>query len=215
MLGHMSLGIVLILIVLAGYVSNWLNWRYLNYRLTHLLYYIGAFVHESSHALLCIFTLAKVEEFTVFSSQPHVLYRKSKIPFIGNVLISSAPIFGGLLFLYLLNQFLFGNFFAMLTPQANVQSILLSPFSLLGQIGIFHWQSLVMLLLLVNVGAMIGPSLQDMKNMWFFLILLFFVHVPALMDFGLMALALILTNILLQLLLVAIIFLAKRFIARS
>ena len=41
----LSLGLVIVLIVVLGYASNWLNWQFLNYRLTHALYYIGAFVH--------------------------------------------------------------------------------------------------------------------------------------------------------------------------
>ncbi|HXK37514.1 MAG TPA: hypothetical protein VJ579_00385 [Candidatus Paceibacterota bacterium] len=210
----MSLGTILILIVLAGYVSNWLNWRYLNYRLTHYLYYIGAFVHESSHALLCLLTFAKIEEFVVFSEQPHVAYHKSKIPFIGNMLISSAPVFGGLLFLFLLNHFVFGSFFTPVVPDADTRSILMAPLSLLLQLDVFHWQSYAMLLLLLNVGAMIGPSIQDMKNMWFLLILLFFVEIPEFMTFGLVALGLILANILLQILLIFTIWFGGRCIAR-
>jgi hypothetical protein len=75
-------------------------------------------------------------------------------------------------------------------------------------------ESLVMLLLLINVGAMIGPSLQDMKNMWFMLLLLFFVRIPALTEFGLIALSLILANILLQIVLITLFGLSRLFIAR-
>ena len=94
----MSLGIVIVLIAALGYLSNTLNWRYLNFSVIRLLYYIGALVHETSHAVLCILTGAKIEEFTVFSDQPQVVHRPSKIPFLGELLISAAPIAGGLLF---------------------------------------------------------------------------------------------------------------------
>lgn len=211
---YMSLGMILVLVVLLGYLSNWLNWRFLNYRLTHYLYYIGAFVHESSHALACVLTGAKIQEFTVFSPQPHVIYRPSKIHFVGNLLISSAPVFGGLLFLYLLNHFAFNGYFAIVPPEATFEGILWSPFSLLSELRIFHVESLVMLLLLINVGAMIGPSLQDMKNMWFMLLLLFFVRISTLTQFGLVALSLILANIVLQGMLITLIGLARLLIAR-
>lgn len=210
----MSVGIILILVVLSGYVSNWINWKFLNYRITHYLYYVGAFVHESSHALMCLCMLAPIEEFEVLSDQPHVAYRKSRIPFVGNLFISAAPIFGGMLFLFLLNHFVFGNFFTPVIPSFDVQGLLWAPFALLGQLDIIHWQSYVMLLLLINVGAMIGPSLQDMKNMWFLLILLFFVQVPSLEQFGLMAFCLILANIFLQIILIITIGLSRRLIAR-
>lgn len=211
---HMSLGMILVLVVLLGYLSNWLNWRFLNYRLTHYLYYIGAFVHESSHAIACVLTGARIEEFSVFSPQPHVRYRPSKLPFVGNLLISSAPVFGGMLFLYLLNHFAFNEYFAIEVPALSLQGIVLSPLHLLAELRIFHVESLVMLLLLINVGAMIGPSIQDMKNMWFMLLLLFLVRIPTLTGFGLIALSLILANILLQLLLIILIGFSRLLIAR-
>jgi Peptidase M50B-like len=187
-----SLGVVIVFVTLAGYVSNFLNWRYLNYKITRALYYVGAFVHETSHAILCVLTGAKIEEFTVFSDQPRVVHRKSKIPFLGELLISSAPIAGGLLFLFLVNRYLLGNYFTV------SQSIFLEPFALLSQINLLQWQSWVMILLFFNVGAMLGPSLQDLKNAWPMLIILFFVRSPALVVIGLMALGLILVNIFLQ-----------------
>ena len=58
----MNLGVIIILIAAFGYLSNTLNWRYLNFGVIRFLYYIGALVHETSHAVLCIFTGAKIRE---------------------------------------------------------------------------------------------------------------------------------------------------------
>jgi len=202
----LSLGFIILLIVLFGYISNWLNWRYLNYRITHYLYYIGAFVHESSHALLCIITGAKIEEFKVFTSQPHVIHRKSKWPIVGSVLISSAPIFGGLLFLFLVNHFVLGNFFTFNSIDVTSwQSVLNGPLNLIMQMNPIHWQSWVLLLLLVNVGAMLGPSFQDIKNIWLTLIILFFIQSSVLENVGLIALNLILVNIVIQVIVILIV----------
>ena len=55
-----------------------------------------------------------------------------------------------------------------------------------------------MVLLLFNVGAMLGPSTQDLKNVWPMLILLLFVNYPPLAEAGLAALGLIMANIVLQ-----------------
>ncbi|MEI6346067.1 MAG: hypothetical protein WCO79_02435 [bacterium] len=188
----LSLGLVIVLIVVFGYASNWLNWRFLNYRLTHALYYIGAFVHESSHALLCLATGAKIEEFKVFSYQPHVIHRPSKLPIFGAFLISAAPIAGGLVFLYAINHFLLGGYFV---ATGDV-------FAQLAQLNLLHWQSWVMILLCLNAGAMLGPSPQDMKNIWPLLILLFFVQSAFLLSIGLAALSLIVANIVIQLVLI-------------
>ncbi|MFA6158584.1 MAG: hypothetical protein WC763_03095 [Candidatus Paceibacterota bacterium] len=189
----MSLGLVILLIVIFGYASNWLNWRYLNHRIVRLSYYVGTFVHESSHALLCLATGARVVEFKVFSSEPHVVHGTPKLPLIGKPLISSAPIFGGLLFLFLVNHFLFKDAFA-----------LTDPLGLLAQIRPWEWQSWVMILLFLNVGAMLGPSIQDMKNVWPVLILLFFVSSPLLVGLGAVALNLIFVNIAIQLALIVL-----------
>jgi hypothetical protein len=195
-----SLGIIVVLIATFGYLSNTLNWRYLNYGVVRFLYYIGALVHETSHAVLCVFTGAKIEEFTVFSEQPRVVHQKSKLPFLGELLISAAPIAGGLLFLFLVNRYLLGNYFV--PPQVadwhDWRSVVASLTGFLWQINLLRWQSWVMILLLFNAGAMLGPSTQDLKNVWPMLILLFFVHSSTLAGMGLAALFLILANIILQ-----------------
>jgi hypothetical protein len=199
----MNLGLVIILIVVFGYMSNSINWRYLNFKVTQYLYYIGAFVHESSHAILCLLTGAKIYEFKVFSSQPHVTHTKSKIPLVGGFLISSAPIFGGLFFLYIINHFALNDRFSVSHFSDDWLSTLLEPIRLISQMK-FEWQSLVMILLLLNVGAMIGPSMQDIKNIWPMIILSFFVPSSFLINFCLIALSLILLNIIIQLTLILI-----------
>ncbi len=193
----MSLGVVIILITALGYVSNHLNWRFLNYKPVQLLYYIGAFVHEASHALLCLLTGAKIEEFKIFSNQPHVVYRKSRLPILGGALISFAPVAGGLFFLYAVNAYLLGNYFAV--PQfSGIPSLLTEPLRLLSQVDLLHWQSWIMLLLSFNTGAMIGPSTRDLKNVWLVILVLLFVQSAFFANLGLLAASLILVNILIQ-----------------
>jgi hypothetical protein len=195
-----NLGLVILLIVIFGYVSNFLNWRFLNFGAMRLLYYIGAVVHETSHAVLCMLTGAKIQEFTIFSEQPQVVHQRSKLPFLGEVLISFAPIAGGLLFLFLVNHYLLGNYFAVpqISGGANWYAPLSEAFTFVAQINLLQWQSWVMILLFFNVGAMLGPSWQDLKNVWPALILLFFVPLPWLATLGITALSLILVNIILQ-----------------
>ncbi len=190
----MSLGIVIVLIAAFGYLSNTLNWRYLNFGVIRLLYYVGALVHETSHAVLCVFTGAKIREFTVFTEQPRVIHERSKVPFVGELLISAAPIAGGLLFLFLVNHYILGNYFTL--PQ------IVAPLGFLMQINLLQWQSWIMIFLLFNVGAMLGPSTQDLKNVWPMLIILLFISYAPFAAFGLMALSLIMVNIVLQLIVI-------------
>jgi hypothetical protein len=192
----MSLGVIIILITAFGYLSNTLNWRYLNYGVVRLFYYIGALVHETSHAVLCVLTGAKIEEFTVFSDQPRVVHRKSRLPFIGEFLISAAPIAGGLLFLFFVNRYALGNYFTL-------NSVM--PLGLLLQINVLQWQSWVMIVLLFNAGAMLGPSTQDLKNAWPVLIVLLFVNYPPLAGLGFLALYLIIANLIFQIIAILLI----------
>ena len=208
----MSLGIVIILITAFGYLSNTLNWRYLNNGVVRFLYYIGALVHETSHAVLCVLTGATIEEFTVFSDQPRVVHRKSKIPFVGELLISAAPIAGGLLFLFLVNRYLLGNYFIVpqVTDWNSWRIVLSAALQFFLQINMLRWQSWVMILLLINAGAMLGPSTQDLKNVWPALVILLFINYPPLAAIGLVALVLILANIILQSIVILLIVLFHR-----
>jgi hypothetical protein len=202
-----NVGIVIVLITAFGYFSNFLNWRYLNYRFIRLLYYIGALIHETSHAIVAILTGAKIEEFKVFSEQPRVVHQRSKIPILGEFLISVAPIAGGLLFLFLVNRYLLGDYFVLPQPSvwSNWRSAILEPVKLLLQLNLFRWQSWVVIFLSFNSGAMIGPSTRDLKNGWPILLILFFIPAPFLADFCFMALSLILADIAIQIIMIAII----------
>ncbi len=192
------------MIALLGYISNWLNWRYLNYSTVRLLFYVGAFLHELSHIIFCRLTGATITGGNIFSRKPQLIHSKPKLPFIGQLLISLAPIIGGLLFLFLINKYYLVNHFEI--PQfSDWQSVLIAPLNLLSQINLFNWQSWLMILLFLNIGAMIGPSLQDLKNIWPIMIILLFVESPLLISLSLLVIILILTNIIIQIILILVI----------
>lgn len=204
----MNLGVLIILITILGYISNWLNWRYLNYSIVRLLFYVGAVVHELSHVVFCLLTGATITKISIFSGNPQVVYSKPKLPFIGQLLISLASIIGGLLFLFLINKYYLINYFRI--PQfSNWQSVLIAPLNLLSQINLFNWQSWLMILLFLNVGTMIGPSLQDLKNIWPIMIILLFIKCPPLISLSSLVIILILTNIIIQVALILVVKIVK------
>ncbi len=198
----MNLGILIIIIAILGYISNWLYLKYLNNFVIRFLYYIGTFIHELSHIVFCILTGAKVSKISIFSKQPKIIHSKPKIPIIGQALISLAPIIGGLAFLYAINRFCLSNYF---TIPSNLKDFL----TIFSGISILDWQLWVMILLSFNMGAMIGPSLQDLKNIWPILIILLFVKWQVLINLSLLAILLILINILIQGILIGIIKIIK------
>lgn len=194
----MSIGITIIVISILGYFSNLLNNKYLNYKIIRILYFLGAFIHESSHAIMCFFTGAKIEQIQIFSSQPKVIHRQSKIPLIGQMLISLAPIAGGFLFIFLINKFTLGSIITI-NPNSNWQEIFKISFNFISQINLLSWQGIVFVLLLLNSGAMMGPSFQDIKNIWPALLVLLFIKWSFINSFGIIIICLILANILIQL----------------
>ena len=201
-MNHMNLGVAILSVTALGYVSNWLNGRYLNNRVVRWFYYVGAVVHETSHAMLCVLTGAKIVEYKIFSSQPRVVHRKSRLPFLGEALISLAPIAGGLGFLFAVNQYLLAGRF-LIPYFSGWQSIAAETLGFLAQINLLEWQSWVMICLFLNLGAMLGPSLQDLKNMWPLLIVLFFIPWISLANIALFAAGLILVTIAIQIVLIA------------
>ena len=203
-----TIGIMIIIVSALGYASNWLNWRFLNYKINHWLYYLGAFVHETSHAILCILTGAKISQYKVLTEQPRVVYSKPRLPIIGNLLISIAPMFGGLALLFFVNKYFLTNQYLM--PEFSNWRFFFSDFlNFLSQINLTDWKSLVTIFLLLNVGAMIGPSWRDLKNVWVLIVILLFIPWAFFNHLALFAVALILMNILLQIVLMLIVFIVK------
>jgi hypothetical protein len=199
----MNLGLLIILITALGYLSNQLNGRWLNFKIVRWLYYLGAVVHELSHALACLLVGARITELKIFDHQPRVTHTRPKLPLIGQIIISLAPLAGGLIFFYLLNKYALNNYFFIptLTGLSDVKT---AAGQLLQQINLLNWQSWVMILLSLNSGAMIGPSAQDLKNIWPALIIMLFISWPQFTSFGLLIISLIVINIILQLVIVFI-----------
>jgi hypothetical protein len=209
-----TIGIIIIIISALGYVSNYLNWHFLNYKINHWLYYLGAFVHETSHDLLCLMTGARVSQYKVITSQPRVVYSNSKLPILGNFLISIAPILGGLAFLFFVNKYFLTNQFSM--PAFSDWKFFLSDFwKFFNQINLLEWKDWVAIFLFLNMGAMIGPSWQDLKNVWVLVVILIFVPWPFFAHLGLLASAFILMGIIVQAILIAVVYILNLFNSRS
>lgn len=208
MFSFLNIGIIVIIISVLGYLSNWLNWRFLNYKINYLFYYFGAFIHENSHAVFCLLTGAKITEYKIFTKQPHVAYVNSKLPIIGNLFISTAPILGGLIFLFFINKYFLVNQYSM-PPFSSWQFFGVDFLKFLKQINLLDWKNLIALFLFLNIGVMLAPSWQDLKNVWFLIIVLIFIKCPLFTHLGLMAISFILIALIFQIFLIAIISIIK------
>jgi hypothetical protein len=134
----------------------------------------GVIVHECSHILGCFITGAKIKKVVFFSEEGgSVTYTTSKIPYIGDVVISTAPlvcipvVLAGLTWIF--SQYL-GCVFPPTPVSVNSMDSLLG---LVIAITILFTQNLavrfnpwfiVYLYLTVTLVLSLAPSVQDMKN---------------------------------------------------
>lgn len=142
------------------------------------LYYLlrcpGVVVHECSHILGCILTGASIKKVIFFSQEGgSVTYTRPKIPVIGDVIISTAPLFVIPLVLYALTWG-FARFLDCTFPvfPSSVGS-LDAAYSLLpaiagifpaNLISAFHPAFLLWLYLTLSLVLSVAPSTQDLRN---------------------------------------------------
>ena len=64
----------------------------------------GVIIHEFSHVLVCLITGAKIRKISFFNPKGgFVIHEKPKIPVLGEIMISLAPIAGGITSIFLLS----------------------------------------------------------------------------------------------------------------
>ncbi len=194
----LNLGILTICISGLGYFSHWLNSRYFRSPLMTGLYYLGAVIHELSHALMCLATGARIQKISFFSRQPKVVHEPSRLPLVGQILISLAPIGGGLLTLWLMNHYLLDDYIQIISL-VNSNNFITWLDNFWQQLNITHWQTWLIILLSLNMGAMIGPSKKDLSHIWPALVLFFFITWPPAINLALLAIGLIVINLIVQL----------------
>jgi hypothetical protein len=134
----------------------------------------GVIVHECSHILGCIITGAKIKKVVFFSEKGgSVTYTSSKIPYIGDVVISTAPLVCIPLVLagctWVFSQYLGCVFPPMSITVDSMDALLgmvITITTLFTQnlIVRFNPWFIVYLYLTVTLVLSLAPSAQDMKN---------------------------------------------------
>ena len=134
----------------------------------------GVVVHECSHILGCLVTGARIQNIVLLSREGgSVTYKKPLIPYIGDVIISTAPLFLIPLFLSLVTG-IFGTYLGCTFPEFPATIDSKETFlALLGAIGAmfslnlvasFNGWFLLYLYLAVSLVLSVAPSAQDVKN---------------------------------------------------
>jgi hypothetical protein len=134
----------------------------------------GVVVHECSHILGCILTGAKITKVVLLSKEGgSVTYTRPKIPVLGNVIISSAPLFCIPLVLTGLTM-VFSSYLGCVFPLFPVSidsadtlhALALAIISVFDYnlVSAFHPWFLVYLYLTLSLVLSMAPSSQDIRN---------------------------------------------------
>ncbi len=132
----------------------------------------GIILHELSHAFACLLTGARVKEINFFHHKGgYVKHEKSKVPILGPVIISLAPMLVGIAVVYLLSKTIFANHnlvLELLFTRSNISRIL----EAVSSINLFNLKNLVVFYLICSVSVTMAPSWKDFANAFLGLIIL-------------------------------------------
>jgi len=161
---------LILVIVLISFILNFL----LSHSILRSVYRFfvapGIIIHELSHALFCLLTGARITKLSMFEKDGgQVEHKPSKIPILGQFLISMAPFAVGFAVLYIISarlglkvQNLEGGYgISMATDILN---------QLISNVKSYDYKSLILFYVAVSAAITMVPSTKDFKNIILFII---------------------------------------------
>jgi len=134
----------------------------------------GIILHECSHIIGCLVTGARIRNIILFSENGgSVTYSRPRLPYIGDVIISTAPLFLLPLALSLITWFfgsclgcIFPAFPATIESTEAVAGLVNAVFGTFSDnlVTRFNGWFLLYLYLTISLVLSVAPSTQDMKN---------------------------------------------------
>lgn len=131
----------------------------------------GTIIHEFSHAAVAVLMGARITKFNIIPSGNtlgQVEHTNPKIPIIGNVAISIAPLIGCPALVLLISSY-FGVHFDFSPASSDIlagtRSLIEGTFSFIAGLDYFSWKSYVFLYLALTFGAGAAPSKTDIISM--------------------------------------------------
>ena len=134
----------------------------------------GIILHECSHIIGCLVTGARIRNIVLFSDNGgSVTYSRPRLPYIGDVIISTAPLFLLPLALSLITWFfgsclgcIFPAFPATIESTEAVAGLVNAVFGTFSDnlVTRFNGWFLLYLYLTISLVLSVAPSTQDMKN---------------------------------------------------
>jgi hypothetical protein len=173
--GYLTIVLTGVLVILVSKTLDILWARMVTIRSIYLIVRApGIVVHECSHILGCLLTGAKVKNVVLLSKEGgSVTYSPSPIPFLGDVVINTAPLFCIPLALYGCT-WVFSSYLGCVIPtlpsaidSSGVVTLMASQIAVMFAANlVYHFNAwfLVYICLTVSLVLSLAPSWQDMKN---------------------------------------------------
>jgi len=133
----------------------------------------GVIIHEMAHGFACYLTGAKVTQMSVFQKEGgHVKHTKSKIPILGSVIISLAPLIAGILIIYFISRYLSTGDLNVFKFGYSAKAVIVANIAIIKNLSHFSWKNWIFLYITISVAVTMLPSREDIFNAFFPLILL-------------------------------------------
>ena len=167
-----AIALILILIIFSFAIDYFLSHSIFGVKYRYFLA-PGVIIHELAHGFACFFTGAKVSEMSLFEKNGgHVKHTRPKIPILGPVLISLAPLIVGIFVIFFASKILsmgeIGMFKNGIDPKAIISANLIIVHNLFG-LPLKNW---ILLYIVISTAVTMIPSRQDFVNAFFPLLIL-------------------------------------------
>jgi hypothetical protein len=157
--------LMLAFILLASFLIDFFLSRSIFGRGYRIFVAPGIIVHEFSHALMCLLTGAKISKISLFEKEGgKVEHSSPKIPILGQIVISLAPVVFGSGAIYLLSRRLGINGVDITSIDLTKEGVIrffTSTFSKLNFNDMWTW---LIVYLVLSIAVTLTPSLQDLRN---------------------------------------------------
>lgn len=145
----------------------------------------GVVLHELAHAFFCFITGAKVTKISFFDKNGgSVEHKASKVPILGPILISIAPLLVGAVAIYFLSRKIGLKELDLNAFVLSLGGIKNFALSVASSINYHDYYNLVIVYLVVSIAVTMTPSTQDLRNIFFSLVVIVVLGAIALHYFG-------------------------------
>lgn len=167
-----AIGLLLVVVVLSFVIDYYLSHSFLGPKYRILLA-PGVIIHELAHGFACFFTGAKVSEMSLFEKDGgHVKHTKPRIPIIGPVIISLAPLVAGIFIIYFASRYLNTADLSLFKNGYTAKAVMASNIAIIKNLAHFSLRNWIILYIVISTAVTMVPSRQDFVNAFFPLLIL-------------------------------------------